>query len=222
LLKDHADDRASEANIQLWMGLLEAMRGRFDEGRGLVADARARWHELGQSQTVIGCGFALGVIEMLADRPEAAEDALRESCVVAERLHEPAQLANRAAELANVLYAQARYEEAEFWAAVSARNSADDDRSAQAAWRSAASKLRARSGVAAEAAKLAHEQLALLAASDAVTDQARAFLDLAEVLRITEGQDEAQDATRKAIELFDRKGNIVAAERARASTAVTT
>jgi DNA-binding SARP family transcriptional activator len=222
LLKEHSGDRASEGHIHFWSGLLEAMRGRFDEGRRLVASAQGRWDELGQSQTVITIGSGIGVIEMLADRPRAAEEALRETCIAAERLHEHAQLANRAAELANALYAQGRYEEAELWTEVSARNSAADDRSAQAIWRSAASKLRAQSGAAAEAEKLAHEQLELLALSDAVTDQARAFLDLAEVTRIAGRHDEGRNAMHSAIELLDRKGNIVAAERARALIAVTT
>jgi DNA-binding SARP family transcriptional activator/tetratricopeptide (TPR) repeat protein len=220
LLEVHAGDRASEANLQLWMGLFEAMQGSFDSGRSLVADAQTRWDELGQSQGTISCGFAVGVIEMLAGKPEAAEEALRLSCAAAEKLREPAQLANRAAELADALYVQGRYDEAEFWATVSSRNSADDDRSAQAAWRGASSKLRAQAGAVADGEKLAREEVTLLNATDSLNEQARALLDLAEVLRLAERHREAEEATRSAIERFDRKGNIVAADRARTLIAV--
>jgi DNA-binding SARP family transcriptional activator len=222
LLMEHAGDRASEANIQLWMGPLAAMLGRFEEARRVVAGARARWDELGQSQTVVIRGFATGIVEMLAQRPEVAEEALRESCIAAERLHESAQLANRAAELADVLYMQGQYEEAESWAIVSERNSATDDRSAQAAWRGALAKVRARAGAAQEGEELAREEVALTSATDSLNDQARALLDLAEVLRVADRQDEANEATRSGIALLDRKGNVVAAERARGSIAVAT
>jgi tetratricopeptide (TPR) repeat protein len=222
LLKGHVHDHASAANLHVSMGPLEAMRGNFDDARAHVSRARALWSELGQVHATIACGMALGMIEMLADQPEAAETTLRESCAAAEELHEPALLANRAAELADSLYTQGRYDEAEFWAVIAARNSASDDRSAQAAWRGASSKLRARSGAIAEGEKLAQEEIALLATTDALIDQARALLDLAEVLRIAERQQEAHECVRGAIDLFNRKGNVVGAERGRNVIAVAT
>jgi tetratricopeptide (TPR) repeat protein len=220
LLEGHAGDRASEANLQLWMGLFEAMQGSFDTGRSLVADAQGRWDELGQSQGTISCGFAVGVIEMLAGNAEAAEEALRLSCAAAEKLHEPAQLANRSAELADALYAQGRYEEAEFWCIVAARNSAADDRSAQAAWRGASAKLRARLGAIAEGEDLAREEVAFTTATDSLLEQARSFLDLGEVLQLANRLDEADDATRTAVRLLEQKGNTVGADRARGHLAV--
>jgi DNA-binding SARP family transcriptional activator len=222
LLDDHPEDHASEASIRVWMGPLEAMRGRFDEARRHVDQAGALWRELGQTQAAITCGLALGAVEMLAHNPEAAEEALRESCVVAEKFQEPALLANRAAELADALYAQARYDEAEFWAAVSAKNSAADDRSAQAAWRGPSAKLRARAGALDEAEVLAREEIALMATTDCLNEQARANLDLAEVLRIAERQGEAEAAIRTAVGIFRRKGNTVAAEHGRRLIAVKT
>jgi class 3 adenylate cyclase len=216
LLEDHAEDRASEASIRVWMGPLEAMRGMFDKARDDVHHAQELWTGLGQMQAAIVWGLALGVIEMLAGRPEAAEEVLRESCVVAERLGELPLLANRAAELADALYVQARFDEAELWAAVSLGNSGTDDRSAQAAWRGASAKLRAQAGAIAEAERLAREEIALMHPTTCLNEQARAQFDLAEVLRVAGRADEAQIPTRSAIELCERKGNIVAAERARA------
>jgi tetratricopeptide (TPR) repeat protein len=157
---------------------------------------------------------------MLAGKPEAAEEALRLSCAAAEKLHEPAQLANRSAELADALYAQGRYEEAEFWCVVAARNSAVDDRSAQAAWRGASAKLHARLGAIAEGEDLAREEVALTTATDSLLEQARSFLDLAEVLQLANRLDEADDATRTAVGLLEQKGNTVGADRARRHTAV--
>jgi class 3 adenylate cyclase/tetratricopeptide (TPR) repeat protein len=215
LLEQHAGDHASEANILVWAAALEAMRGRFDAARLYLSHARTRYEELGQAHGAITCGFAEGVIEMLAQRPKAAEAILRESCAVSERLHEPAQLANRAAELSDALYVQRRYEEAENWARVAEQNAGRDDRSAQAAWRSAMAKVIARRGTAEEAERLAREAVALIGASDCLNDNARSLLDLAEVLNLESRRAEADAALESAIALYDRKGNVVAAKHAR-------
>ena len=47
LVGEHEGDRASEANIVAWQGGLEAMLGRFDQGRASVARARTIFQELG-------------------------------------------------------------------------------------------------------------------------------------------------------------------------------
>lgn len=216
LLEAHADDRASEANVLVWLGPLEAMRGRFEGARRRLSRARVRYEELGQAQGAITCGFASGVIEMLAGRPDAAELALRESCAACERLRETEQLANRAAELADTLYVQGKDDEAETWARISRENSSRDDLAAQAAWRGATAKLRARAGAVGEAEALAREEIALMASTDLLNDRARALLDLAAVLRAAARNDEAEVEIQQAIELLDRKGNVVAAKRARA------
>src|SRR5439155_26048504 len=49
LLTKHAGDRASEANIRVWLGGLEGMRGRRDEALALVDRAESVYRDLGQA-----------------------------------------------------------------------------------------------------------------------------------------------------------------------------
>jgi tetratricopeptide (TPR) repeat protein len=216
LLRDHPDDRASEANVVLWMGGLEAMRARFDEARSLVDRASRIYEELGQTLgTGVYCRMLLGSIEMLAGRPAIAEDALRRSCEVASELHEFSILASRAAELADALYRQGRYEEAEDWARTSREHAADDDLDAQSSWRSVTAKLEAQRGDFAEAKLHAHEAVQLIEKTDAVSHHASILADRAEVLRAADEEEVAREDLRKALVLFELKGNTVAAGRAR-------
>jgi hypothetical protein len=54
-------------------------------------------------------------------------------------------------------------------------------------------------------------------ATDMLNDRAGSLLDLAEVLSLGGRQREAGHAIEAAVDLFERKGNVVSAERARAS-----
>lgn len=60
---------------------LEAMRGRFDAARDLIAEAKTLAEELGL-KTILAAGVArsAGEIELLAGDPEAAERELRPAC----------------------------------------------------------------------------------------------------------------------------------------------
>jgi hypothetical protein len=57
----------------------------------------------------------------------------------------------------------------------------------------------------------------LFAATDMVNDQAQAAASLAEVLTWTGSEGEATSEFERAIELYESKGNVVAAERVRAA-----
>jgi hypothetical protein len=52
--------------------------------------------------------------------------------------------------------------------------------------------------------------------SDALDPRGKTLLDLAEVLTLVGRREEAADEARRALELFETKGNLVAAEWARA------
>jgi hypothetical protein len=77
-------------------------------------------------------------------------------------------------------------------------------------WRQVRAKLDARAGRSADAERLAREAVALLAETDMVDYHARAVADLADVLG-------ASEELTAAIGLFEAKGNVVRAERARAA-----
>jgi DNA-binding SARP family transcriptional activator/predicted ATPase len=221
LLREHADDRASEANILLWLGRLEAMRGNFDDARATVLRARSLDEELGQTLAAEAfCNAALGGIEVLNGRFDEAEQALRASCEACLRSNATAILASFAAKLADVLYAIGRLDDAEVWCSTSREAAGSDDRDAQSWWRSVESKLAARRGDLAAAERLAREAVEIAEQTDALNHRAKVWLDLGEVLRAA-GQDaEASDAVQRGISLYEQKGNSVGARRARKLLAV--
>jgi tetratricopeptide (TPR) repeat protein len=78
--------------------------------------------------------------------------------------------------------------------------------------------LAARAGYA-DAERLAREAVTLAAATDLLNVQADAYADFAEVLALAGKRDEAAAALWQALDRYDRKGNIVMAERTRARLA---
>jgi DNA-binding SARP family transcriptional activator len=216
VLMASAGDRASEANIFVWLGGLRGMLGRFEEGRANVARAKAVYEELGQALAAgETCGFVLGGISLLAEELERAEQALLESCETCMRLNQFAPLASRAAELADVLYRLARYDDAQEWLQISRRHASDEDLDAQSSWRSTQAKLLAQRGEGDRALVTARAAVDIADRTDALNHQAQARMDLAEVLRSCGGEREALQAVGGAVNLYELKGNRIAASRAR-------
>src|SRR5262249_32694077 len=89
----------------------------------------------------------------------------------------------------------------------------------QMLWRRARARVRAHRGELIEAERLIREALALLEQTDMLNEQADARMDLAEVLGLARKTDEAGAAPAQALGLYERKGNLVTAERARAALA---
>jgi hypothetical protein len=82
-------------------------------------------------------------------------------------------------------------------------------------WRGVAATALARQRRAAEAEALAREAVALVERTDLLSHHGDAMLDLAEVLRMCDRAADAEQATRAGIALYERKGNVAAAARAR-------
>jgi ATP/maltotriose-dependent transcriptional regulator MalT len=192
------------------------MRGDFDDARSHVDRAKTVFEELGQTLAAGGtCGQVRGTIEILADRLDEAEQALRESCETCERLNESAWLASRAAELADILYCQSRHDEAEEWVSVSRERAGREDRDAQSSWRCVQARIAARHGDFVLAENLAQQAVQIAEQTDALNHHAKMLLALAEVARLDGREAEALNAARRAITFYELKGNVVAADRAR-------
>ena len=82
-------------------------------------------------------------------------------------------------------------------------------------WRAASAKVLAREGEVDEALRLAREAVAIIAETDWLNSRGDALLDLAEVLDLAEKPDEAAPRIAEALHLYEQKGNIVAAAKAR-------
>jgi tetratricopeptide (TPR) repeat protein len=217
VLRWHEEERPTHALAVRQRGVLEAMQGRFDLARALVAEGDGAAEELGQTIWLAVGGMARWDVESLAGDVPAAERAIRTSCERLEQLGDTGYRATATAQLAESLLLRGQLDEAERESQVAGGLAAPDDRVSQALWRQVRAKLHARAGRAADAERLAREAVALLADTDMVDYHARAVADLAEVLRTIDRPDEAAKELAAAIELFDAKGNVVRAERARAA-----
>jgi tetratricopeptide (TPR) repeat protein len=215
LLAD-TSDRASRANLLVFLGGLTAMRGDFVEARRLVDEARVIYDELGQIAIAATYGEAVvSDIELLAGDREAAARILRALCDVHERMHNWSALSTRAADLAGVLYKLQRFDEAERLVETYEGHTMSDDLTARPRWNGVRAKLLARRGAIADADAVAREAVRLAEHTDALNQRARVLLDVAEVLQLSERPSEAAAVVMQAARLYERKGNLVAAEHAR-------
>jgi DNA-binding SARP family transcriptional activator len=212
-------DRGTSANAALALGGLEAMRGSFDIGRAHVERARALFRDLGLTAAVVDiCGRMLGFIELMAGIPETAEREFRASCTVLRDRGETAVLATRAGELATALFEEGRYDEAAEWVALARESAGGDDLDAALTRLPVEARLLARDGDVTGAESMIRHALKLVARTDALNRHAQILVALAEILELAEADESAQEHRGEALRLYERKGNVVAAQRIQNST----
>jgi tetratricopeptide (TPR) repeat protein len=197
---------------------LEAMRGNFDEARGLLARGREIAEELGDFYGIVSYSNIAAVVELLARDPAAAEGVLRPVCEELTRRGETSALSTLAGMLAEALYEQGRYEDAEETVELAAGVGASDDVDTHSICRRVGARLLARRGELDRAVAMARVAAALVEGKDAAM-YADVFRDLGEVLHAAGRDDEAAAAFEEALRRYEQKGNVVAAERTRALAA---
>jgi class 3 adenylate cyclase/tetratricopeptide (TPR) repeat protein len=195
--------------------LLKAMDGRIEEARVAWREAMDASEELGERMFGAAASMYLGWAELIAGDPARAEAPMREGAAVLERAGERGWLATLAALLAEILWRQGKTEEAERFAGLSSDAALADDSVAQVQWRAVRAKLLAVRGRVREAEVLAREAIERGDRGDYVVTRGDARMSLAYVLRAADRRDEAAVPAREALELFERKGDVADAERAR-------
>ena len=193
-----------------------AMLGRFDEARAILTESRAMLADRGAALMLAGATRVSGEVELLADDPAAAAELGTEACRLFSELGEKGYLSTAAGCLAQALYGVDRLEEAEAWAGRAAELGASDDATTGLLWRQVRAKVLARRGEHAEAEQLAHEAIAIGEATDFLNGQGDGYADLAEVLLLGGKRVDAAAALEQALERYERKGNVVSADRTRA------
>jgi predicted ATPase/class 3 adenylate cyclase len=218
LCKRFHEDAGDDATIRAWCqverSVLEAMQGRFDLARELLADGTRALGELGLNVYAANAAQEAFFVEMLAGDPASAAQRLRESYEALEQMGERSFLSTIAALLAHALYAFAEYDEAEVFSRESKKAAAADDVFSQVLWRSALAKIEARRGEIERAEQLAREAVRRVEETDLLNAQADTFLDLAEVLRLAGRRDEARAAVQEAARRFEQKANLPSLARA--------
>jgi ATP/maltotriose-dependent transcriptional regulator MalT len=116
--------------------------------------------------------------------------------------------------LARTIYVQGRYDEAERFTKVSEQLAGGGDIASQIEWRLIRAMVLARRRDFESAEPLAREAVRLATATDDIVNRGTAMRDLAEVLDLAGKPDEAISLIHGARDLFEQKGNVVAARAA--------
>jgi hypothetical protein len=95
------------------------------------------------------------------------------------------------------------------------RQAAPGDTITQVIWRGVRARVLAGQGRCDEASLLAREAVGLVEATDLLSHHGDAMLDLAAVLETCDREAESRQAARAGLALYERKGNLAAATRAR-------
>ena len=115
-----------------------------------------------------------------------------------------------------MLVALGRDDEAERYSAPASETATAGDSYAGRSGGRARAKVRGAAGDYGEAERLARDAVALAEATDSLTLHGDALTSLAEVLRTTGRDEEAVACLARALRLYEAKGNVAAAGRARA------
>jgi len=192
---------------------LAAREGRFEEARSLIDEAGALFGALGVEAAVTRVAEWTGEIAELADDLEAAERAYREGLERAARAGDRALLTGLAYRLGRVLDARGDHDDVDRLLVVRT----DTGRTAldEVFWRSVRARELARGGLTEEAVGLAREAVALAERSDNLRLRCGGLEDLIHVLRAAARPGEAAPAAEELLLLRERKGEPVAATRAR-------
>ena len=199
------------------LAALHAMRAEFDSARSFIRQGNQILEEVGGIGVYAVHAHHDALVEMLAGRPDIAEERLRVGYRKLEEMGEKDLLSTSAAMLAQAIYAQGRTDEAVRFCDVSEQIAAADDLSTQVLCRSVRGKILARQGRGEDGKALAREAVRLVERTDLLTQHGDALLDLAEVLWLNPrptAQEERALAL-KAVALYHQKGNLISRARAR-------
>jgi tetratricopeptide (TPR) repeat protein len=217
---EEIDSRAGtplqQTHASFWRGCLEGLAGNLETGIATVARARLRYAELGNRAFYGGSANPHAELELLADDPAAAEKTLRGGLAELEQLGDRAYSSTLLAQLTEALYEQGRLEEAAAALEKAESLSAPDDALNNAWFPLLRAMILAHRGELIEAESLARKGIVTsLSLKGHITQVARAHGTLAKVLRLTGRTAESREEAERALELYERKGNVPAADKVR-------
>jgi class 3 adenylate cyclase/tetratricopeptide (TPR) repeat protein len=213
-------DRRSQATTLAVLAHLRAMVGDFDRARHDYRRGRAILEELGLRFDASLIAIDSGPVELLAGDLVAAEAELRKDYEALDAIGERNYISTIAGLLAEALYRQERFDDAAAHARFCEEVAAPSDVYSQYLWRGIRGKLLARDGAHDEGIELARSGVVETRASDDIEGQGNALLFLAEA-QVTAGRlEDAARSAQEACALFEAKGNVVSADRARDVAAV--
>lgn len=195
---------------------LRAMLGQFEGARRLVDQSLSIYEELGLTVRVaITMGLFSAAVHGLAGDPSAAERDQLKAIAVLESSGEKAARSTIMACFAGTLHDLGRYSEAERQADLSLAIAGEDDYDAHNRVSVVRAKLAARRGEHDLAGEAIEEVVRQADATDDIEARGYHRMDKAEVLLLAGKPSSAAACLEEAIDLLERKGNVVLAAKAR-------
>ena len=194
------------------LAVLRAMEGRFDAARRFCALDQSILEELAVPVIREQATAIRGTVELLAGKPAVAERALRRAIGELDRLGYQRNVSGLSAQLARALMDQGRDDEARR-VLESLRESPTSDVAHLVDVLGVRARLLTGARLEDEAERLGREAISAADATDSPDLQACARVDLAKVLIGRGDAGEAKGVLATALELFERKGNLVEAAR---------
>jgi hypothetical protein len=220
ILRMTPGNRHVEAIALRCQAVLEAMRGRPEAAREILATGRATLEELGLTLELQESAVHAGMVELLAGDRQAAVRLLRGAREGFASLGVSSGAAQAAAVLARALNEQGDHDDEAIEQTHFAERHAGEDLTTTIIWRSARAQALARCDEVEQAIELARSAVALAEPTDALADKADAAMALAAVLDAAGLDEEAREAATAARELYEAKGHTVGASRAKRLIAV--
>jgi class 3 adenylate cyclase/tetratricopeptide (TPR) repeat protein len=195
-------------------GHMRARLGEFDGAFEDVDEFRRGVRELRRETLYAVSAGCVWDVCLWAGEWRRGEEALREGYEMLERMGNKAALSEIALGLGDCVLRQGRVDEAERLSEIGEEVTAADDVFGTAQWLTLRSRVRAARGDLTGAKTFARRAIELPTVDEFPEFAADARLALAEALRL-QGTAGAQEAA-EALELYERKGNLVGAQRVRA------
>jgi class 3 adenylate cyclase len=208
-------DPPLEAAVLRSLGGFNALQGRVDEGRQLVDRSRAILEDLGFRWALAAIPFVSAPVECLAGDLEAAERELRRGAELWNEMGELGARTTALVELADVLYDQGRYLEAEEVASRALEDVLAIYLEDQVVGHAVRAKSLARRGELRDGDRIARETASLTADTDGFSIRARSVLAVAEVLELAGRPAEASSWAREALHVYEAKGDVISVRRTR-------
>ncbi|HVM14656.1 MAG TPA: adenylate/guanylate cyclase domain-containing protein [Egibacteraceae bacterium] len=210
--------RAVEARVFRALALLRAMLGEFEAARAHLACSVEAFTDLGQRYWLAATDETAGRMALLAGDRAGGEEAFRAAAHQLEAMGDAAYLPGVLASLSMVL-GEDKADEAAALVERCRASAEPDDVMAQILWRLADAQRRLRAGDAPSAVTLAAEAAVIADHTDLRNLQGDALATLGGAQALV-GRREAAHATLvRALGCYQRKGNTVSADRARADLA---
>jgi class 3 adenylate cyclase/tetratricopeptide (TPR) repeat protein len=212
------EEKEFHPGVSVIEAALLSMDGQIAQAREICTRASARLQELGMLLWEIALTEFGWEVEMQAGDYAAAERYARRGFQLYGEMKSNIGVALSGGMLADALYEQGRYDEAAEWAEISEQNVPSNEigpGGTRNRWREVQAKVLAQRGNFERAEQLAREAVAVTERTDSTGSQADAQLALAEVLALAGRNEDASTASSNAAELYERKGIVPKAKRAR-------